>query len=384
MSKKLIFIGSLPTSKLFGEKLDAWWFSNHGFEVEFWDLSKLFFTNDRLSAYFGGKHDYRYIGPGHRIFENVDEAKGALSEIADGTIVWHISRFYKLAPDDWIFAELRRRNISYCLQHFDTLIEPTSIGQKPRYWLRTQRQRYLNKQLAPEFVVGSGRLGRKQSQSVVPQARFVSIPSIKVLWRPSEPIADGAYNLFVDENVDYAPDANMLGYTISSDPDAYYARMNKLFDDIEEWSGSPVIIAASGKYHYKQDRFNGRPLIYGQTLRLIQHARGVIGHMSLALEQCLVSEKPLLVVDDPSFTVEKRRGYPLSLIHLLIKPINVEEVSKQTYLQAMSLKMENMRNLVLDYLKEDSVTSDYYSIISSELGVDAKFERRQTSEKAGK
>lgn len=364
---KLIFISSLPISKLFGEKLDAWWFTNHGFEVEFWDISGLFYSAESLIRYFGGAHDYRYIGPNHRIFETHELFQQSVQALAQDSVIWYLTRFHKITPDDWIFAELQRKEVRYYLQHFDTLIEPIQLTQRARKRLAAYRQRFFNRQLQPQGVVGSGRLGRKQSQEVFPSSRFISIPSIKVRWQPSEPMFEGAYNLFVDESVDYAPDAKMLGYAVSRNPDAYYARLNRLFDEIEVWSGVPVVIAASGKYHYTKDRFDGRRLIYGQTLPLIQNAQLVVGHMSLALDQCLVSERPVLIVDDPDFTEIKRSGFAAALVHFVAKPVLVTEVTQAVYLQAMAPPIETMEQLVCDYLKEEGVSLDYHAILKDEM-----------------
>lgn len=364
---RLIFISSLPISKLFGEKLDAWWFANNGFEVEFWDISGLFYSGEGLIRYFGGAHDYRYIGPNHRIYDDLESFQQSLHVLAQDSVVWYLSRFHKITSDDWIFAELQRKGVRYYLQHFDTLIEPSQFTQRARNFLVGYRQRFHNRQLQPQGVVGSGRLGRKQSIEVFPGSRFISIPSIKVRWQPSEPMFEGAYNLFVDESVDYAPDAKVLGYAVSHNPDAYYARLNRLFAEIEGWSGVPVVIAASGKYHYTRDRFDGRHLIYGQTLPLIQNAQLIVGHMSLALDQCLISEKPVLIVDDPDFTEIKRSGFAATLMQFVAKPVLVTEVTRAVYSQVMSPKIEMMEQLVCDYLKEEGVSLDYHSILKKEM-----------------
>jgi hypothetical protein len=364
---KLIFLSSLPISRLFGEKLDAWWFASNGFEVEFWDIAGLFYSEERLTLYFGGAQDYRYIGPEHRIFDDLESFQQSLQALSQDSVVWYLSRFHKITPDDWIFAELQQKGIRYYLQHFDTLINPSQFAQKARNWLGAYRQRFSNRLLRPQGIVGSGRLGRKQSLEVFPDSRFISIPSIKVRWQPSAPMFEEAYNLFVDESVDYAPDAKMLGCAVSHNPSAYYVRLNRLFDEIESWSGIPVVIAASGKYHYTKDRFEGRRLIYGQTLPLIQNAKLVIGHMSLALDQCLVSKKPVLIVDDPDFTELKRRGFAISLMHFVAKPILMTTMTRAVYSQALVPQIEAMEQLVWDYLKEKGVSQDFHPILKEEL-----------------
>jgi hypothetical protein len=373
MSRKLIFISSLPISRLFGEKLDARWFAQNGFDVQFWDASGLFFPAERREQYFSGAENFRFIGPGHRIFADARELGAALQSLPPDVVIWHLSRFNKSVPDDWIFSELQKRGVPYYLQHFDTVIEPAELARRTRHWLAQRKQRFLNRDLLPQGVVGSGRLGRKQSLAMFPASRFVSIPSVKVLWRDAGPVLDHPYNVFVDENVDYGPDAKLLGYSVCRDADAYYERLNRLFDEIEEWSGHPVVVSASGKFRYERDRFNGRRLIYGQTLPLIQHAQFVMGHMSLALDQSLVSHKPVLTIDDPDFTEVKRRDFAVSLLYRLRKPVLVTDVVRSVYLQAMSPQTEVQDELVCDYLKEEGVSADYHSIMQRELSEQGSF-----------
>ena len=360
-------MSSLPISRIFGEKLDAGWFQKNGFNVEFWDLTPLFWSKENLDQYYSGCENYRYIGPNHKIFTHLDEVKYAISTLTQDVMVWNLSRYFKLVKDDWIFEELNRKSILYYLQHFDTDIESSNLYIQFKNYINLYRQRFLNKRLKPYGIIGSGSIGRIQSMKLFPNAHFISVPSIKVLWQKAPPMIRESYNLFVDENIAYPPDARLLGYEICLNPDAYYSRLNRLFDDIELWSGRPVIIAASGKYQYEQDRFNGRQLIYSQTLPLIQNANFVIGHMSLALDQCLVSEKSFLLIDDPDFTKIKRKGFSESLLGLMGRPILVTKVTKEVYLQGLSFNTKRAKSIVSNYLKEDDVTLSYHSILEEEI-----------------
>lgn len=358
---------ALPTSRLFGEKLDAWWLDEQGLKVEFWDLSKIFVPPDKSTEYYGGAPGYAFVGPRHRFIESRSHFQEMLDGLSDNARVWYLSRFHRMIPDDWVLFDLQQRGVKYYLQHFDTLIQQLEMTPRLRSFMRACKHKVINRDLCPQGVFGSGRLGRKQSRFMFPSASFISIPSIKVLWRDMQPTIEGRFNLFVDESVDYAPDAKLLGTIICTDPDAYYKRLNALFDKIEGWSGIPIVIAASGKYRYPMERFPGRQLIYGETLRLIQHADLVIGHMSLALDQCIASNKPLLVIDDPDFTEAKRSGFAVSLANLVAHPILVTDVSRKAYVDALSVNTQSMNRLMCDYLRESHVVTDYRSIILDEF-----------------
>jgi len=232
---------------------------------------------------------------------------------------------------------------------------------------RMYRQKLHNLKLRPYGVIGSGIIGRRQGEALFPNSRFLSIPSVKVRWEPDDKIVQCEYILFVDENVEYAPDAKLLGYQVSKDVDGYYARMNRLFSSLETWLGKPVVVAASGKYRYLLDRFQGRQLIYGKTLSLIQGASLVVGHMSLALEQCLVSETPFILVDDQSFTPEKRVGFSDSLLNRLQQPIINTQVTREILARYAAPDVMKMRALVRAFLKEDGANIPYHELVAGDF-----------------
>jgi hypothetical protein len=210
-------------------------------------------------------------------------------------------------------------------------------------------------------------VGRLQSKILYPESQFVSIPSVKILWTSTEPVIQGEYILFVDENVEYAPDAKLLGYSVTNDINVYYERMNQSFSKLEMWLDKPVVMAASGKYKYLCDRFQGRQIIYGKTLHLIKFASFVVGHMSLALEQCLVSKVPFLIVDDKSFTDKKRMGFYESLLNRMQEPTLNTNVTQKLLAKYAKPEIGKMSLMVKDFLKEDGVISSYHEVVANEF-----------------
>ncbi len=367
MSKRLVFITSLPLSRIFGEKLGADRFRKLGFETSLLDISPQYYSRERLEAYYKGDINYRIADPKPTPVESKEELRSAVEDLKQGDVVWHLSRFFKSIDDDYVFGMLERKGLPYYLQHFDTVVPPTRLAQRLRMQARMYRQKLHNRKLRPYGVVGSGVLGRSQSEALFPNSRFLSIPSVKVRWEPGDEMVQCEYILFVDENVEYAPDAELLGYQVSKDVDGYYARMNRLFSSLEAWLGKPVVVAASGKYRYLHDRFQGRQLIYGKTLSLIQGASLVIGHMSLALEQCLVSERPFIIVGDQSFTPEKRVGFSQSLLNRLQRPIINTEVTKEVLARYVAPDVKKMRELVRTFLREDVANRPYHELVADDF-----------------
>ena len=367
MSKRLIFITSLPISRVFGEKVGIGRFKEIGFETIILDISPQYYSLEQLDAYYAGDMAYRIDDPKPIPVMSSEELRSFVQVLRPGDVVWHLSRFFKSVDDDYVFDILDRKGIPYYLQHFDTVNPPTRIDQNLRMHARMFRQRIYNRRLRPCGVIGSGALGRSQSETLFPKSKFLSIPSVKVMWEPADKVVECEYILFVDENVEYAPDAKLLGYEVSNDIDGYYLRMNQLFSLLETWQGKPVVIAASGKYRYLRDRFQGRQLIYGNTLALIQHSSLVVGHMSLALEQCLVSEKPFIIISDESFTPEKRAGFSESLLNGMQRPVMNTEVTKEILARCIVPDVMKMRSLVRAFLREDDALRPYHELVAADF-----------------
>lgn len=367
MAKKITFISSLPISRLFSEKVGANRYRDLGFETDLLDSSAQYYGHEEIKAYYSGEAAYKIIDPKPIPVYSQEEMLSRIENFQRGEIVWHLSRFFKSVDDDYIFESLNKKNIPYYLQHFDVPVPPAHYFHKMHMWLHLYKQKYLNRNIKPYGVVGSGRVGRLQSQILYPESQFLSIPSVKVLWTLSEPTVQCEYILFVDENLEYAPDAKLLGYTVSNDVNGYYKRMNQLFSLLEMWFHKPVVVAASGKYKYSSDRYQGRRIIYGRTLPLIQFSSFVVGHMSLALEQCLVSKVPFLIVDDQSFSTKKRKGFYESLLNRIQSPILNTKVTEKILIKYTKPQIQKMHVLVKDYLKEDEVTSSYHEVVANDF-----------------
>ena len=117
---KLVICNSLPTSRIFGDKVDAAWYVGQGIDTENWDLAPLFFPKEKLDAFYAGASDYRYIGPNHHIFTEWAELEESLDVLVSGShLVWHLSRFDRMHDDDALPALLNRHGATYAFQHFD-------------------------------------------------------------------------------------------------------------------------------------------------------------------------------------------------------------------------------------------------------------------------
>lgn len=359
---KLVFINTLPVSRIIGDKIDAWWFEKNGFDVEFIDCSPLFWSKEKLDKYFGGSSDYRYIGPKHTIINTIDELNLKFDVLDKDTLIFYLSRgLYRPVNDDWLLTKIAEKKFELIL-FSKQLPYDMSLSDKILRPLRNLKYYFINKKLKPLAFIGCGGIMRKLSKRVYPKADFISIPSVSIIWKPTDRIIQEDYNVFIDENVIYAPDAKMLGLQICTDVKGYYKRMSMLFTKIEKWTGNPVVICASGKYQYKEDLFENRKIIYKNTLELIAHANIVVGHISSAIEQVVVSKKPFLMVDDVSFTDVKRKGFGFTKKITGKKPLLNNKITKSIFYKNIAIDEKYNSSVIKDYFKEDGVNGHYKNI----------------------
>ncbi len=361
----LVIINPIPTSKIFGKKVDAWWYQNNGFDVEFWDISPIFWSQEKLKGYYGGADDYRYIGPNHQIFSSKGDVLNAMNGLSTNVVIWHLG--WNISGvrhnERWLLDTIVEAGISFFVKQF----EPDLVlGVLPRIkqWLRLRMARSDFYRRQPAGFVGCGSVSRAAVKQIIPDTAFISVPTPNILWEESVEQIDSPYIVFVDESLEYSPDAKMLGLSLLDDPESYYRRMNELFSEVEDILGCSVIIAASGKYHYTEDRFNGRELIYGQTLSLIQHASLVIGHYSAALNQAVVNRKMILRLSDSSF--QKYQRYIIQIgVHYIGSPPFLSDDLESIRKYVMQHVVDDSKAIEIEsmYFREPDVQGDYREII---------------------
>ena len=326
---KLVICNSFPTSRIFGEKVDAAWYAAQGVDTEYWDLAPLFLPQEKIEAYYAGAAGYRYIGPNHRIFSDWIELEQKLDTLVSGPhLVWHLSRFDRMHDDDALLAMLNRHAATYVFQHFDAYDRTAGWLNTLKAPIREARQMWYARHCKPVAVVTSGVLGRRQARLRYPSADVISVPSVKVLWERQDVSVASSFAVFVDESLAYDPDAQLHGQVLCSDVPAYYRRMRELFSRVEDHLAVPVVVACSGKYQYHDTSqyFGERTVVYGQTLPLLQNCVLALGHLSLALDQAIVSRKAVVLVDDPDFTEWRRRGFRDVISRFRQRPMLNEQI----------------------------------------------------------
>ena len=363
---KLIIINALPTSMIFGKKVDAWWFEKNGFEVEFLDISNIFFSNEEIISYYGGNTDYRYKAPNQTSVNSMTDLLKKLDDInKNNSVIYYLSRsIYRTTKDEKVLKYIQSKNIILFFKAFDTEPIPNNFYLNLVYKLRMLKRKINNINIKPDVYFGCGEVSRTLVTFIFPKTKFIPISSPKIEWQKKENVIQKDYIVFVDESIEYEPDAKMQNKVSCINLNAYYRRMNKLFDNLEEWLGILVIIGASGKYIYPENRFGDREIIYKKTFSLIEHATLVVGHTSSALDHNIKCKKPMLFIDDKSFTQYKRDGFKTAIPLIGNKIYMSDEVTKEDIENILKKENKDFHRLVNDYFKEDGVNEDYREIMA--------------------
>lgn len=357
--KKLIFINSTPISSTYGKKINIEWFIKKDIEIEFWNLDRIYFKENNINDYFHNGFNYKYQIPFEIKFYTKTEVETKLKKIDNDIFFCYLD--FGNHDDYWLLRLFKKNNIKY-------YVGPRTIGYfSKRYTIQSRLKKsvFVIKSLfnslfdytffkrmtllrrfkytiykftdyykKPIFTVSSGSVGRDMWTSITRAESFLSIPSVDTLWKKSEKIISENYAVFIDDTIFFSPDLalnygkkNILSKKVLQ---SYAKNLENVFLMIENELKLKVIIAASGKFNYKDKSFYGnRKIIYGKTNELSQHANMVIGHNSAGLSQAYILCKPIIMIIDDLFSKEKKLKINQVADFYGIKPINIKDFTKK-------------------------------------------------------
>lgn len=398
MNITILFVNCTPMSRIFGEKVAMQWYQDNGFNVVSWDLSPIYHSKKRLEAYFSGSSDLRHQFDNHFVFDTKSAVKKALGNLPENTIIYHLSRISHTIGDDyWLLKLFKNLNLPYLVQQIENALVPVqedapSLSARIHYlasrllnpgrWAKVMRSLFdvinfaikerlkakTNIYAHPSIAVGVGTAGRNAfTPMLAGGTEYVSVPSPSIDWNAvfgpesnEKPII-----LFVDESIGHAPDAKFSGFSTTNDLSGYYRNMDRLFTMLEQHLGLEVVIGASGKVQYDGNPFGeGRQLFYKKTLPLSSRAQLVLGHASSALYHCLCLNKPILLLDDPTFTEEKTGHVKTFASGVGLPYFNTIDVT-QSDIEA--LKGQDNQALVNRLFCEPDVRGDYRQRIADTI-----------------
>lgn len=367
--QEIIFLRFGPTSKIIGNIYNPWWFNENGFNVHFWDLSNIFYNKKKLSKFYSISKDFKFKGPRHKVFFKKSEVIKLIKNFSSETICFYFNRdpFINYSDDEWLYLNILKYTKKIFPLEFENIPPNINIFKKIKFNFDLYKLRYKSQKFKIHSFIGCGKLGRKYSKKVYPYAKFLSVPCPLVNWTRLPKIEKKNYNVFVDENVIFYPDSVLFNTKFNIDPKGYYKRINIMLDKIEKWSKKPTIIAASGKYYYKENPYKGRKLIYHKTHNLIQHSSLVLGHGSSAIYQAIVDQKPIIHIDDDSFTKELRSGTIHFCANITGRKVIFAKNMSQEYFNKENKVNKKNNQIINYYFKEETVKKNYYETVKKYL-----------------
>lgn len=362
----VVFINSLPTSFHFAKKINPKWFVKNGFYVEFWDLSLMQFTNNKLNSYYGDNKNFRYIGLNHKIFDNIKDFKKSVDEFNEKIFFFSLDgSIYGSNKSHELLKYIKFKGHYLAYKNFVPDFPPTLKKLFIKILVIIKRK-IDKKVILPDYYFGSGLLSRKFINFFYPNLNFISIASPVINWNKELKIKKDNYIVFIDETIGYEPDAKLLDLVSSIDLNGYYKRLNTLFDFLEQKLNLPVLIAASGKHIYNTNLFGERKIIYGKTFDLMNNANLLVGHTSLALEHNILIKKPIIFLDDISFTKQKRNCFSKLYAFKGNKAYFLDDITDSLIDKLISsLNVDN--KIIERYYKESNVEFDFKVTVLKEL-----------------
>ena len=397
--KKIIFIGGTPQSKVNSEKLDIYWFIQRNIDIEYWNLTNIFYTKEALDLYFGGHPDYKDNGfPKEIKFNKIKNTKEALAKVSRDTLFCSLDGF--MQSSFWLLRSFKKYNLHYYIGPWRTThaheIDPDSffkklikailngaIFEKLKKSTKTNISNPLVYKLKriiysntsyyqkPDFVIGIGSLGRKECCNVFETRNFISIKSNDVSWDKLPSLLNHSYCVYVDESIIYSPNTGLNEITknnsTSNDFDQFKSNICRVFDLVEKKLGVKVVIALSGKFKYEDETIYGdREMIYGKTNQLIQHSDLVLGHASSGIYQSIIDRKPLILLNDQTFISDKQSQIPPIAEWLNVKCILTTKFSP-TDLNNLDKNLLIYKKIEEQYFAENKTVKDYRKVILRRL-----------------
>lgn len=395
MKSALVFISTSPSPVHYIKKLGIDWFQSKGVGVEFWDLSRLYFSAENISLYYSGAPGYKFKYSKAKEFHNRAEVVNSIAAATPNCMFCIINLPY--ANHYWILRLFKKYNINYFTQPMSPYLPLAIEGNRNLYHqcidsiknntfvlkvrnkifsLATILYQFVHAKTCfyqkPVFSMSSGTKDKDFWRYVFQPKVLYSVPSIDILWDSVPPLASisQSYCVYVDEAVDNAPDKLLLeggNGSVVNNSKLFHKRLCSVFDTIERVKKMPVVIAGSGKYLYQDNSiFGNRKIIYSKTAQLIHNSSMVIGHKSQVLLQAIVDGKPIILLTDNTLLRVKNQNI-VGMANLLNLSLVLMEDVDEEYVDLIDKTVVDHSKFIKDYLREKNCITDWKKIVLGHL-----------------
>ena len=307
---KVIYIRYLPlTNKVFSDFYMEE-VSNSGIQVEYWDITDLFFKNKKSiledSSNLTNTIKFKSYS---QIEESLRQVKSQSKTlfVSIMSLERRVLKLYKLFTKydcalsvfgrNMFPVEPRNSNILF-------LLKKINLSNIYNYILNKRFSYLKGKGIIKNYdiIFIGGNLGWKGigmiSYDDVCRAEVIKVNSDDydnyLLFKNCQNIINEDYILFLDEYLPLHPDTVLFDEK-NIKPEDYYPELNDYFNRVEKQFGVPVVIAAHPKAirYLSEDFFNGRKVFFNQTAQLTKDALFVLAHDTTSINYPIAFGKKL-------------------------------------------------------------------------------------------
>jgi hypothetical protein len=377
MINKVIYVGYAPLTEKIIDDFYIDNLSSEGIEVEYWDLSPIFFN-----FFFEDKLSHKYIFKIKSIaqFEASIKNQNLLNTlfVLNFSLEFKVLTLFKIFTRNnckiSIFARGALPQLSVNVSSFIFKIKKIFI---PKLFIGFIKNKYvwvlkLLGIIKPfDIVFSAGKYGLNTiglaSKVESKKSRIIGVNSFDFdsfnKCKYEHNLINGKYLIYLDEYLPFHPDFQMFDIK-TIDPIKFYKNLNNLFTTIEKRFDAEVVIAAHPKAEiYRFEKyFDNRKVFFGRTAQLTKDSMGVLFHCSTSVSYAVLNSKPIFTLiskdikivmpDYFNFILNFSKHLDTSIINIdesenidiEMPQINLNKYHKYKYSFLTSVKSENLNS----------------------------------------
>ena len=367
MVSRVCFLVEVPFTERDHKRFGVEILEANGFEVEIWDLTP--FLNPAYVGRFGVTdsshsnqvqtvHDFSEF---NRLADSLGVADAIVLLLGFETKHWPIYRVIAQKNMQWGLVETNalppvEASRSYVRASLGLVRSPGKIGKVVANMIPAG----ILGIKGVSFVMAGGSCSVSRHRLITSRTNIIWTHSLdydlyleaqkEVLGRTSH-----KYLVFLDEDVPFHPDYEVLKVPVPSPPENYYPRLVRFFEFAEQQLGCEVVIAAHprSKFETNPDYFRGRSIQRNKTLQLVRDATLVISHASTSLNFAVLYEKPVVFVTTDDLERSYLKGRVATMAHWFGKqPIDIEAPLTSDLTRELRVDRERYRRYRECYIKK--------------------------------
>lgn len=317
--KKIIYFRYIPLTATIYNLFYMEELANEGFEVEYWDLSALFFSEMQIKVQEDSSHLTKTTK-----FDSYKQLEDKLSlESIDFTLfvsivtleirvekLFRILTKYNCRTAVFAYNVLPVEDRIMSNSYLRRLMKITPSKLVHFFKTRAFDKNIIRGKIKPyDVIFQGGSLGWRaigaSASFLRDKAEIVNVNSndydVALMYKMNpdiEQLTDTPYILFLDQYYPFHPDIILFESENKLEAEVYYRQLCAYFSKIEEQYNMPVVVAAHPKaLKYKEHNyFEGRKVFFGSSALLCRDAVVILTHDSTAISFAVVNDVPVVLL----------------------------------------------------------------------------------------